>query len=126
MIKVKVRYFNILAAYAGTRRQLVELKEGATILDLLLQASQGNSPAFQEVVLQDGAPSPHLRVFHNDLPVNRDSLDTALKDGDEILLFPAVAGGARLSFAFISTVSKEIWKRGRDEKRLFIIRRSPS
>jgi MoaD family protein len=108
MIKVNVRYFNILAAYAGIRKQIVELKEGTTIFDLILQVSQSNPPAFQEVILQDGAPSPHLRVFHNNLPVNRDSLDTALKDGDEILLFPAVAGGARLSLAFISTVTKEI------------------
>jgi len=97
MIKVHVRYFNILAAYAGTRQQLFELTEGTTILDLILQVSLSNSPTFQEVVLQDGAPSLHLRVFRNNHPVNNDCMRTTLADGDEILLFPAVAGGAHLS-----------------------------
>lgn len=94
MIKVNVRYFNILAAYAGTRRQVLELKEGTTIRDFILQVCQSHPPAFREVVLQDGAPSPHLRLFRNDLPVEHDSLDAQLESGDVILLFPAVAGGS--------------------------------
>jgi len=108
MIKVNVRYFNILAAYAGTRKQSVELKEGTTIFDLILKLSQSNSSTFQEVVLQDGAPSPHLRVFRNDQLVNPDFFNTTLLESDEILLFPAVAGGAHLSFQFISRFLNEI------------------
>jgi MoaD family protein len=115
MIRVTVRYFNILAAYAGTRTQVVELKEGSTSFDLILTVSHNNPPAFQEVVLQDGVPSPHLRVFRNNQSIDNDLLKTVITDGDEILLFPAVAGGAQLSL-ITSKIPMGISNGGRGDK----------
>jgi MoaD family protein len=115
MIRVTVKYFNILAAYAGTRAQVVELEDGSTGFDLILSVARNNPPAFQEVVLQDGAPSTHLRVFRNKQSVDNDLLKTVLTDGDEILLFPAVAGGAQLSF-IATIIPTEISKGGRGDK----------
>ncbi len=107
MIQVKVRYFNILAAYAGTSKQMVEMTEGATILDLLLYIAQNNPASFREIMLQDGKPSPHLRVFRNNQLMDPDSFSTILLKGDEILLFPAVAGGTNLFLPFIKPTGED-------------------
>ena len=93
MITVKVRYFNLLALHAGTRQQIVEIPGDASLTDLILKVSSVNPPAFREVVLQNGLPSQHLRVFHNGNPVFENDLNHQLADGDEVMLFPAVAGG---------------------------------
>ena len=93
MITINVQYFNILVAYAGARKQSFELPDGTTFSDLLLHVSRTNPPAFQDVLLQDGVPSPHLRLFRNGSLVDQDSMNTFLMNGDEIMLFPAVAGG---------------------------------
>lgn len=107
MIQVNVKYFNILAAYAGTRKQSIKVKEGMTIFDFILQISRDNPPPFQEVVLQDGKPSPHLRVFRNNQLVDPELFNTPLLENDEILLFPAVAGGAHNSSHIIPMIVKE-------------------
>jgi molybdopterin converting factor small subunit len=93
MITVKVRYFNLLALHAGTRQQLVEMPGDASLTDLILKVAAGNPPSFREVVFQNGLPSEHLRVFHNGTPVFEHDLNLQLADGDEVMLFPAVAGG---------------------------------
>ncbi len=107
MIQVKVRYFNILAAYAGTSKEFVEMTEGATILDVLLYIAQNNPASFREITLQDGKPSPHLRVFRNNQLMDPDSFSTNLLKGDEILLFPAVAGGTNPFLPFVETYGED-------------------
>ncbi len=93
MITIRVRYYNILAAYANRRNQTVELMEGSTILNLIEAVAQENSASFREVVMLDNRPNPHLRIFCNNALVDEKQMNSPLVDGDEIIFFPALSGG---------------------------------
>ncbi len=94
MIKVNVRYFNLLATYAGVRQESLELAEGTTIRQLVAFLAGRHAGSFSEMVLPKGRLSPHLRIFCNESPINPDAMESILADGDTLLLFPAVAGGS--------------------------------
>jgi len=94
VIEITVHYHNILRARAGVASEMVTLSEGATLLDLLNGVAEARGAALREVVFAaDGAVSSHLVAFRNKhlLPVHR--RDAQLSDGDEVMLFPAIAGG---------------------------------
>lgn len=93
MITIKVSYYNILAACAGVKNESVLLPEGTAILNLIHELAKRLPGSFQEIALLDGAPSPHIRVFHNRRLVRPEDFGQPLVDGDEIMLFPAIAGG---------------------------------
>lgn len=92
-IVVQVRYFNVLADYAGTRRAEVSVPAGTTVRSLLRNLSANNPEPFRRAVSPGGVLNSYIRVFRNDQLVAEAAFDTPLADGDEILLFPAVAGG---------------------------------
>lgn len=94
MITVKIRYFNLLATYAGGKQESLELDGDVTIRGLVSILAGRHPGAFSEMLLHDGQPSPHLRIFRNETPLNPQDLDLCLAEGDELLLFPAVAGGS--------------------------------
>ena len=93
MVEVIVKYFNILAAYAGNKEDMVSLSEKCTVRDLVLELVERNPPAFGNVVLSDGEVSSFIRVFVNDDMISGDDFNRALKGGDRVMLFPAVSGG---------------------------------
>ncbi|MBI4790737.1 MAG: MoaD/ThiS family protein [Chloroflexi bacterium] len=86
-IVICVRYFNVLADYAGTKRAAVSVPVGTTVRGLLEHLIELSPNRFRHAL------GSHLRVFHNNQLVSDKSFDTPLADDDEILLFPAVAGG---------------------------------
>lgn len=92
-IVVQVRYFNVLADYAGTRRAEVSVPAGMTVRALLRNLSDINPEAFRRAVSPGGVLNSYIRVFRNDQLVAEAAFDSPLAEGDEILLFPAVAGG---------------------------------
>ncbi len=94
MNTVHIRYFNLLATYAGVRQESLQLAEGTTISGLVAILAGRHPGAFCDMVLPRGQPSPHLRIFCNETPVNPENMESALVDGDTLLLFPAVAGGS--------------------------------
>lgn len=94
MIKIEVRYFNLLALHAGTRHQTVELPESAHLQDLMTAVAKTKSVDFAKLVLPEGKPNTHLRIFLNGALVAGDEMNPGLHDGDKIMLFPAVAGGS--------------------------------
>lgn len=91
-MKVRVRLFASLAQAAGFREREMEVPEGSTAGDLLVQLKRG------PLIALTGA-----RVLH---AVNRQHCDASqpLADGDEVGLFPPVSGGS-----------------GADEERLLIV-----
>ncbi|MDD5367907.1 MAG: MoaD/ThiS family protein [Anaerolineaceae bacterium] len=97
MIQVRVRYFNLLATYAGTKSQVVDLDVGVTAAELFSRLAQEHSPAFAEMLLSKGKISPHLRVFRNDAILEVKELNLPLSDGDELLIFPAISGGSQIT-----------------------------
>ncbi|HEX7598886.1 MAG TPA: amidohydrolase family protein [Polyangia bacterium] len=94
MIRVHIRYFNLLATYAGIREQTLELADRTAIAGLISTLAQQHPGAFSEMLLYNGQPSPHLHVFRNEVSINAQDMDQCLCDGDELLLFPAIAGGS--------------------------------
>ena len=93
MINVSIRYFNILAAYAEKKNETVAVENGTTVKDLIHSLCQNKPPLFGEVVLLDGEIGHHLRVFRNERILDGDLLDEQLEHGDQLMLFPAIAGG---------------------------------
>jgi MoaD family protein len=92
-IKITVRYFNYLSSIMGTKEEIFEEKAGITLIEFTRTLAVQNSPQFQEAVLLDGKIRDHLRIFLNERLVNADQYNEQLEDGDQIMLFPAVAGG---------------------------------
>ena len=90
---IHVRYFNVLADYAGTRIAEVRVQPGTTVRELLHNLSEINPEPFRRALSLGDASHSYLRVFRNDQLVADAAFDLPLADGDEILLFPAVAGG---------------------------------
>lgn len=93
MISVTVKLFNLLAIYAGNKTQSFELSEGTTITQLIERMVNEYPAPFKDMVYHHGKISPHLRIFLNERLLNESEIDTALADGDSLMLFPAVAGG---------------------------------
>ncbi len=92
-VTVRVRYFNVLATYAGTRRAEVQVPAETTVRAFLLHLAQINPAAFRQALLRDDSITPYLRVFINEKLVAGPALDNPVRDGDELMLFPAIAGG---------------------------------
>lgn len=95
---VSVRFFNILAAYTGIKQTKITLPAGTTLRELAHQLAGDYSEAFRIIILPEGILNPHLHFFRNSARVNETELDSPLSDGDEIMLFPAVAGGSKMTF----------------------------
>ena len=94
MITVSIRYFNLLAAFAGVKQESRSVPEGTTIGELIELLAAQRPGAFGETLLHNGRPSPHLRVFRNETPLNPQDMTAPLAEGDALILFPAVAGGS--------------------------------
>ncbi|MHB8764862.1 MAG: MoaD/ThiS family protein [Deferrisomatales bacterium] len=77
-MRVRVRLFSVLRRYApgGEETAAVELPAGARVADAL--AALAIPPEIERVVLVNGQHAPD---------------EAALADGDEVTLFPPVAGG---------------------------------
>ncbi|MCL4395360.1 MAG: MoaD/ThiS family protein [Chloroflexi bacterium] len=94
---VHVRYFNVLADYAGTKRADVRVPEGTTLKAFLEHLLKSNPPRFQEAILSANALHSYLRLFWNDQLVTDQEYARLLVDGDEIFVFPAISGGGSMS-----------------------------
>jgi MoaD family protein len=92
-LTVRVRYFNVLADYAGTKRAEVKVPAGTTVRAFLQHLADINPAAFRRALVREGSLSSYLRVFQNEKLVAGEAFDTPLTDGDELMLFPAIAGG---------------------------------
>ncbi len=92
-IVVRVRYFNVLADYAGAKHAAVRVPAGTSVRGLLQHLIAINPERFRRALATGDALNAYLRVFHNERLVARDAFDTPLADDDEVMLFPAIAGG---------------------------------
>ena len=94
MITVTVRYHNLLRRMTGVKEETISLPVGASLRDALEHLAQRHGPALQEMLFEpDGGISLHLAVFYNRQLVRPDQHDAPLSADDELMLFPAIAGG---------------------------------
>ena len=67
--------------------------EGATVKDII-DHLEGNSPGIKDRRCDDKGVRRFVNIYQNDEDIRfLDSLDTAVKDGDDISIVPAIAGG---------------------------------
>lgn len=90
-------YFHLEKAMGGNRTLEMEKTEISTLRDLLDHLTQRFGREFSDLVLD---PETHELANHLKLLVNGrnyqlqpEGLDSLLKDGDEIAIFPPIAGG---------------------------------
>ena len=96
-MKVTVKgYFNLQKAMAGNSQIVVE-RATATIREVLDDLSDRFGKDLTELIYEPGTeePASHIMLLVNgrnylSIP---ERLDTELSDGDEVALFPPLAGG---------------------------------
>ena len=89
---VEVRLPTVLRAQAGG--QSVVAVDGSTIGDVLRRLVDEYPGMAGQLLSEDGSLHKFVNVYVNDDDVRYlTSLDTPVKDGDEVSLLPAVAGG---------------------------------
>jgi len=94
-MQVSVLYFSLLRDRAGTRQETVDLPEGATVADLRSRL------AVSRPALAEALPTAIVAVNrHFAKP------EVALKEGDEVAVFPPVSGGAPAGGATIVDVTE--------------------
>ena len=74
----------------------VELKEGASVFDLLYLLADKHGEPFQTSVYEPKEPDlkPYYILSVNGLLTNQlDDMETKLKDGDRLVFMPVVSGG---------------------------------
>jgi molybdopterin converting factor subunit 1 len=81
-LRIKVRYFASIRERAGVGAEELELREGATVENVIMEAKRLHS----KLDAQDGA------IF---VSVNGDFADLTrrLESSDDVALFPPVSGG---------------------------------
>jgi molybdopterin converting factor small subunit len=86
-----VRIPPTLRAEVGGARQLEA--DGTTVAEVIHDLVD-RYPPLREQLLQDGELAPFVNVYIGGEDVRtRDGLDTEVRDGDQLILLPAMAGG---------------------------------
>ncbi len=94
---IEVRIPTILRTYTGGEKAVNA--DGAT-LSALIDSLEANHPGIKDRLVEDKGNGIELRRFVNVYINDEDvrfigSLDAELSDGDQVVILPAVAGGAR-------------------------------
>ncbi|GAB2749598.1 MoaD family protein [Nocardioides pakistanensis] len=90
---IDVRIPTILRTYTGGEK--VVTGEGSTLAELI-DNLEANHPGIKERLIDGTELRRFVNVYVNDEDVRfTGSLETSLGDGDEVVVLPAVAGGAR-------------------------------
>ncbi len=88
---VEVRIPTILRSYTGGAKAVDG--EGATLAEVIHDVESGH-PGIQDRLIEGTDLRRFINVYVNDEDVRfLDGLDTAVADGDVVVVLPAVAGG---------------------------------
>jgi molybdopterin synthase sulfur carrier subunit len=92
-MKIIIRAFASFREILG-RETPLEIADGSTIRDLLAVLAAANE-RFREAALEDtGVVRDYVVVMKNQKNISSlQGLDTQLSEGDEVAIFPPVAGG---------------------------------
>ena len=90
-----MRYHSALRQQAGVDQEHLALNEGTALLRALELLAERHGAALREALLTpEGGISAQIVVFHNGQLARLDLPGPALKDGDEVKLFPKISGGS--------------------------------
>jgi MoaD family protein len=95
---MKITLYTILGIKEaiGQRVTEIDLPRGSTVADCLsyLKERSGGSLSGRLFDPESGAVLPYVRIMVNGQTIQfLDGMETALKEGDEVLILPAVSGG---------------------------------
>ena len=91
-MSVTVRIPTVLRKHTGGEKAVEG--DGTTIAELLGDLSTRHEGLTSAITADDGSLAGFINVYLNDEDVRYlDGVDTELRDGDELSLLPAVAGG---------------------------------
>lgn len=92
--------FNVagfLTDFTSGRSQITFEDSPATVAEALTGLWQRHVGLRDRVVNEQGQVRPHVNIFVNNENIrHKQALNTALRNGDEITILPAVSGGARI------------------------------
>jgi MoaD family protein len=96
-LKVEIEYLGHIRNVLGSRRdEEVEVKENASVADLLSALSSRHGPAFRKAIYEPQGEDvkPNYIVTVNGYLLNQlKGLETRLKNGDHVTILPIVSGG---------------------------------
>lgn len=90
---VRLRFFARFGELLGNSRE-IEGEDGMTIAGLVRHAAAGNSAGYAAIFDEKGAFRDFVIVMHNKKRIRLQDADALrISEGDEIAVFPPVAGG---------------------------------
>ncbi|GAA1502338.1 MoaD/ThiS family protein [Nocardioides humi] len=90
---IEVRIPTILRTYTGGEKAVTA--DGAT-LSALIDSLEAGHPGIKDRLIEGGDLRRFVNIYINDEDVRFiGSLEAELSDGDQVVILPAVAGGAR-------------------------------
>lgn len=96
-LKIKLEYLgHIKNITSNKREEEIEIKEDATVTDLLMRLSEKYGEPFKKAIYEPKGTDvkSNYIVTVNDYLLNQlKGLETKLKDGDHVTLLPIVSGG---------------------------------
>jgi len=88
---IEVRIPTILRPYTGDRKSV---EASGASLSALIDDLESNHPGIKERLIENGDLRRFVNVYVNDEDVRfLGGLEASVRDGDEVVVLPAVAGG---------------------------------
>jgi molybdopterin synthase sulfur carrier subunit len=91
-LRIKVLAFASFREILG-KETCIDLEEGSTVKDLLGALAQGNMMLKEAAFDDSGNLKDYVLLMVNRKRAYHSQLEVPLKDGDEVAIFPPVAGG---------------------------------
>lgn len=92
---MQVNFYATLRPIVGGRTVEFDLPDGITVRELIEAVITRFPPLRRELLNEQGMLYPHVHVFVNgrDAPYLPEGVETVIRAGDTVDIFPAVAGG---------------------------------
>jgi sulfur-carrier protein len=92
-VKVRVRIPAALRALSGGQAEAAG--EGRTVGDVLRDLGRSHPLLLERILDGEGRPRRYVSLFLNDVDLRGvGGLEAAVREGDELIVVPALAGGA--------------------------------
>jgi MoaD family protein len=92
---VTIRYLSVIREITGTREEVIEIENGATVEDILKTLSKKHGKTFQRMI-RSGRDIRGLQIIYfidGKNITNLDGFQTQVHNQSELVIIPPVAGG---------------------------------
>jgi molybdopterin synthase sulfur carrier subunit len=91
---VKLKVFGTLRQFISAKQVEMEVRAGDTVRDALGRLAGDHGALGERILDQEGNLQKAINVLVNGRSIHfLEGLDTAIQEGDELAIFPAVGGG---------------------------------